>query len=715
MRLGRGDCGRFESAIRKEWLVTNGLGGFASGTVAGLNTRRYHGLLVAALRPPQQRTLTVAKIDTRACYDDTRYPLFTNEFGAGTIDPHGYRCIESFHLDHLIPVWTWALADARLEQRIWMDHGHNTVRLSFTLARATGPVSLTATPLVTWRDFHGHTRDGGEVAIDPIAGGVAVRPAAGAQPCRIVADRGAFRAHPDWYWGFRHRMEAERGLDEAEDLFSPGSFTCMLRPGETLTFSCSLEDVAADGGRESLARERARQADLLRALPAEEPAWIRHLTLAADQFVVRRSLADGTGPTGAVQAPAAEEGNVAAGAAAGRTIIAGYPWFGDWGRDTMIALPGLTLTTGRAAIAADILRTFRRYLDRGMLPNRFPDGVDHGAVVAEYNTVDATLWYFHAVHQYLLHTGDLALVAELFPALAEIVDWHRSGARHAIRVDADDGLLYAGEPGVQLTWMDAKVGDWVVTPRIGKPVEVNALWHNALRVLADLAHRLGAAEACARYRAAAEQAADSFRRRFWYSAGGYLYDVIDGPEGEPAADGRRCDHRLRPNQIFAVSLPFPLLVDAQAKAVVDVCGRRLWTSYGLRSLAPADPAYVGRYSGGPAERDAGYHRGTVWGWLLGPFATAHYRVYRDPAATRGILAPLKDHLADAGLGTISEIFDGDPPHLPCGCVAQAWSVAEVLRAWRQLPAAGPAPAARVAEPAARAATAKEVTERETDC
>ena len=671
VRLGRDDCGRFESAVRKEWLVTNGLGGFASGTVAGLNTRRYHGLLVAALRPPQQRTLAVAKIDTRACYDGTAYPLFTNEFGTGTIDPHGYRCIESFHLDHLIPVWTWALADARLQQRIWMDHGHNTVRLSFTLARAGGPVSLSATPLVTWRDFHGHSRDGREVASDPIGGGVAVWPAAAAEPYRIVADRGAFDAHPDWYWGFRHRMEAERGLDAAEDLFSPGSFTCALWPGETVTFSCSLEDVAADGGRESLERERGRQAELLRALSAEEPAWVRHLSLAADQFVVRRSLPDGTDPTGT---------------AAGRTVIAGYPWFGDWGRDTMIALPGLTLTTGRAAIAADILRTFRRYLDGGMLPNRFPDEVDRGAG-AEYNTVDATLWYFHAVHQYLLHTGDLALIEELFPSLVEIVDWHRRGARHAIRVDADDGLLYAGEPGVQLTWMDAKVGDWVVTPRIGKPVEVNALWHNALRVLADLAHRLGATEACARYGAAAEQAADSFRRRFWYPAGGYLHDVIDGPEGGP-------DHRLRPNQIFAVSLPFPLLADAQAKAVVDACGRRLWTSYGLRSLAPADPAYVGRYGGGPAERDAGYHQGTVWGWLLGLFATAHYRVYRDPAATRGILAPLKDHLADAGLGSISEVFDGDPPHLPGGCVAQAWSVAEVLRAWRQLPAAGPAAAGR---------------------
>lgn len=364
----------------------------------------------------------------------------------------------------------------------------------------------------------------------------------------------------------------------------------------------------------------------------------------------------------------------------GMTIIAGYPWFGDWGRDTMIALPGLTLTTKRPEVAADILRTFNRYVQRGMLPNRFPDGDE----TPEYNTVDATLWYFHAIHHYLIHTGDLSLIEELYPTLVEIVEHHERGSRYNIRVDADDGLLFAGEPGVQLTWMDAKVGDWVVTPRIGKPVEVNALWHNALRVMADLSKRLGKSKVPGRYREAANLVADNFRQRFWYEEGRYLYDVIDGPEGEIAADGVRYDHRLMPNQIFAVSLPFKLLEDAEAKAVVDVCARHLWTSYGLRSLAASDPAYTGCYGGAPLERDSVYHRGTVWGWLLGGFVSAHYRVYNDAAAARSFLTSIEHHLSDACLGSISEIFDGNPPHTPRGCFAQAWSVAEVVRVWKEL-------------------------------
>ncbi len=665
--LGRADCGCFERAIRREWLVTNGLGGYAAGTVGGINTRRYHGLLVTARQPPRQRMLVLAKVDTWAACGAERYPLFANEFGDGTIDPHGYRYLESFRLEDLIPVWEYALADARLEQRIWMVHGHDTVHVSYTLVRATRPLALTATPLVAGRDFHAHVRGGREMASGAIAGGVSVDTGTDTGPCRIVVDHGRFHQRPEWYWNFKHRVEERRGLDSSEDLFAPGYFVCELEPGATVTLTCSLEESAATGGAFSLATERRRQAHLVPAWAAAAPGWVQRLTLAADQFVVGSVRAGDAAPTPGPAAP-------------GSTVIAGYPWFGDWGRDTMIALPGLTLTTGRHALAAAILRTFRRTIDRGMLPNRLPER-EHE--VLEYNTVDAALWYVHAIHQYLRHSGDLALVEELFPALVEVVEWHRRGTRHGIRVDAQDGLLCAGEPGVQLTWMDAMIGDWVVTPRIGKPVEVNALWHNALRVMAELAARLGDAVAGAGYRAAADRTAASFRRRFWYPAGGYLYDVIDGPEGEPEADGTRCDRRLRPNQLFAVSLPFPLLNEGQAQAVVDVCARRLWTSYGMRSLADSDPDYVGRYRGGPLERDAAYHRGTVWGWLLGAFACAHYRVYRDPAA-RDLLAPMGQHLADAGVGSISEIFDADPPHTPRGCFAQAWSVAEVLRAWKEV-------------------------------
>jgi predicted glycogen debranching enzyme len=346
----------------------------------------------------------------------------------------------------------------------------------------------------------------------------------------------------------------------------------------------------------------------------------------------------------------------------------------------MTALPGLTLVTKRPDVADSILRTYANYVSQGMLPNRFPDvGRD-----PDYNTVDATLWYFYAIQQHLLYTNELRLVRELYPVLVNIIEWHERGTRYNIQVDRKDGLLFAGEPGLQLTWMDAKIGDWVVTPRLGKPVEINALWHNALRVMADLSQRLRKWRAAKRYREQADFVAANFQKRFWYEAGGYLCDVIDGPGGDPRPDGKRYDCRLRPNQILAVSLPFKLLNDEQAKAVVDVCAHHLWTSHGLRTLAAKDPAYTGYYGGSQLQRDSAYHQGTAWTWLLGHFVTAHYRVYQDAALARSFLTALEYHLADACLGSISEIFDGDPPHAPRGCFAQAWSVAEILRAWREL-------------------------------
>jgi predicted glycogen debranching enzyme len=346
----------------------------------------------------------------------------------------------------------------------------------------------------------------------------------------------------------------------------------------------------------------------------------------------------------------------------------------------MIALPGLTLAAGRPELATSILRTFARFVSEGMLPNRFPDAGE----APEYNTVDATLWYFVAVEQTWRRTRDRSLLDDLYPVLREIVAAHERGTRYQIRVDQGDGLLYAGEPGVQLTWMDAKVGDWVVTPRIGKPVEINALWFNALCAMRDFAVELGDDRAARDYLARAERAGRSFAESFWYERGGYLFDVIHGPEGELATDGLRRDASLRPNQVFAVSLPHPLLDNGRAKSIVDVCARHLWTPLGLRSLAPSDPRYLGRYAGGPRERDAAYHQGTVWSWLAGPFALAHYRVYADAARAKQLLAGLTAHLREACIGQLSEIHDGDAPHLPQGCFAQAWSVAETLRTWREL-------------------------------
>lgn len=669
--LGRADCGHFDCAMQKEWLVTNGLGGYAFGTVGGANTRRYHGLLVAALRPPLERTLMVAKIDVMAHYDGDGkvYPLSTNEYSSGAVDPRGYRHIESFHLEGLIPVWVYALADARLEQRIWMAHGHNTTYITYTLTRASDTVWLKLSPFCTYRDYHSHRRGGWQSEISPLQGGFEVRASTNAQPYRVVADRGRFSLGGEWYWNFRHREERQRGLDDIEDLYVPGYFNATLHPGETLTLVCSTEPVEPHAGAAALEQERQREAALDQNSPADEPPWLSQLALAADQFIVQRW------PNSSSATPSANS------AEPGTTIIAGYPWFGDWGRDTMIALPGLTLVTGRPTVAASILRTFARYISLGMLPNRFPDTT----LSPDYNAVDATLWYFYALQQYLRCTNDLNLAQELYPLLVEIIDRHRQGTRYNIYVDPLDGLLYAGEPGLQLTWMDAKVGSWVVTPRVGKSVEVNALWHNALRVMVDLARRLDQAKAAQAYQQQADYVATNFRRRYWFEAGEYLFDVIDGPAGEVGPDGKRYDDSLRPNQILAVSLPFPLLSEAQAKAVVDICAMQLVTSYGLRTLAAEDPAYTHRCRGDALQRDSAAHQGTVWTWLLGHFVTAHYRVYGQPALARSFLTPMEHHLRDAGLGSISESFDGAPPHTPRGCLARAWSVAEVLRAWREIP------------------------------
>jgi predicted glycogen debranching enzyme len=655
--LGRALTGDFDSAARREWLVTNGLGGWASGTVAGANTRRYHGVFVPALQPPLGRTVLVSQLNERVTVDGQSYPLSSNEYADGTLDPHGYRHIESFRLDGAIPTWTFALGGSLLEKRLWLVHGADTVFVNYTLVRGSGPVELAVRVMVNHRDAHMETHHAAvpEPSVQPQAGAVVVQ--SHGVPFYLRVTGGRFEPERVWHHRLKHRVETQRGLPDLEDQFAAGSFVASLALGETWTLVASLEGGASLDWAAALAAEQARAAGLVADARLErEPAWVQQLALAADQFIVRRG--------------------------AGQTVIAGYHWFGDWGRDTMIALPGLTLATGRHADAAGILRTFARFMDQGMLPNRFPDAGDQ----PEYNTVDATLWYFHAVEQYVSATGNFDLAAELVPVLADSVRWHWRGTRYGIRVDPNDGLLRAGEPGVQLTWMDAKIGDWVVTPRIGKAVEINALWINALRVMERLYRQLGKAPDQP-YDEMLRMATQGFER-FWYGEGGCLYDVIDGPDGNDAS--------LRPNQLLAVSLPFaPLRHDqhrGRARAVVDACARELLTSHGLRSLSPRHAGFIGAYGGGPPTRDAAYHQGTVWAWLIGPFVSAHLWAYGDPALARTYLAPFEHHLSDHGLGTIAEIFEGDAPFKPRGAVAQAWSVAEVLRAWREVAAyGGPAP------------------------
>jgi len=664
IRFGREITGSLEASLRREWLVTNGIGGYAMGTVAGARTRRYHSLLTASLQPPTRRTVMVASLDTWIEINGRRYPLVTHEWAAGVVLPDGYRHLEHFELDGTIPVFTWALGDVQIVQRIWMAHGHNTTYVTFTYQRGCADVRLVTKPLCTFRDHHHLTRGGFAIDVQHDAGGpwvdghtltITARPergSPGARPYRILANRGTVYAETEWWWNFHLSAEKARGEEDQEDLFAAATITTGLELGETLALALTADDGDPLPWDEALHAEQARQRALLEqaALPVDTPDWIEQLVLAADQFIVTRDI----------------------GGKNGKSIIAGYPWFSDWGRDTMIALPGLTLVTGRADDALSILRTYARYVDQGMLPNRFPD---EGAA-PEYNTVDATLWYFQAIYAWYRAAGaDHPALPELYGVLAEIVDWHIRGTRFNIARDPADGLLFAGEPGTQLTWMDVKANTWVATPRIGKPVEINALWHGALRVLAELAGALGYGADVERYARMADEVRERFNARYWYT-GGYLYDVIDGPDGD--------DPTLRPNQLFAVALPFPLLDADRARDVVTICARELAVSCGLRTLAPDETDYHGHYTGDRLQRDSAYHQGTAWAWLLGGFVDAHLRVFNDPATALSYLLPLADHLADYGLGTIGEIFDGDPPHTPRGCIAQAWSVAEALRAWHTL-------------------------------
>jgi predicted glycogen debranching enzyme len=658
--FGRSLCSDLQFSGQREWLVTNGIGGYAAGTVAGVLTRRYHGLLIAALQPPVGRRLLLTKLEETATYGAQAYRLFTDRWSGNEIEPAGFVHLERFHLEGTTPVWTYALADALLEKRLWMEPGANTTYVRYDLCRGSRPLALKIDALVNYRDHHASTHVDYHplcLTVEHVSRGVRITAGPRQAALYLLSEGARATLRHQWRNNYRLAVEEYRGLDPLDDNLHVGFFQTDLEPGDSLTLVASTEARPLLDGAEAYVRRRGREQRLLsQAKPYVDhvPAAVQHLVLAADQFIVRRRLPP---------APGSVDGDSSLD---GRSIIAGYPWFSDWGRDTMISLPGLALTTGRHDVAARVLRTFAGYLDKGMLPNRFPDAGDQ----PEYNTADATLWYLEAVRAYHAATGDDALLQDLYPALQEIVTWHQRGTRYQIRLDPADGLLHAGEPGVQLTWMDAKVEDWVVTPRIGKPVEINALWYNGLRAMAGFAQRLQ--KPAGQYEALAERALAGFSR-FWDEEIGYCRDILDGPGGHDAS--------LRPNQLFAVSLAHNPLGARQQRAVVDVCAHHLLTSHGLRSLAPTDSAYVGRYGGDRQQRDGAYHQGTVWGWLIGPFVRAHLRVYGQPAVARSFLNPLLQHLDAHCVGSLSEIFDGDPPFAPRGCIAQAWTVAEVLQTW----------------------------------
>jgi len=641
------------SLLAKEWLVTNGIGGYASGSLLGLATRRYHGLFVPEL-PGWGRTMLVPRLDDTVKWDGGQVLLSGAEYADGRIEAEGHRCLAEFRREGQTPLWRFQFDQSLLEKRIVTPQGRNTTHIEYRLTDGP-PLRLQLRPFLTCRK---HDADLALAHRGPftvrITDGRYETSLPDALPSLKYLLRprcGVFVGEPVVSAGVSYRVDRERGSPSVEDLFSPGYFAIALSTGARVGFTLSVESweqIECDGG-DYLEQERRRVTSVTALKPdLQQDPFTAHLQIAADQFLA----APGARPKEKDEA---------------KTIMAGYHWFGDWGRDAMISLEGLTLCTGRHRDANAILRTFARHVRDGLIPNLFPEGASAGL----YHTVDATLWLYHALDRYLTVTGDRDILADLYPVLQDVLQRHRQGTRFNIRVDDRDGLLQSGAPGVQLTWMDAKVGDWIVTPRRGKPVEIQALWYNALRVMVDWSRELR--KESARWVELAEQAEESFHRRYWYGAGGYLYDVVDGEAGD--------DSSLRPNQILALSLRYPILRRDRWQAIVDVVRDRLLTPFGLRTLAPDHPDYKRTYSGDLRARDAAYHQGTVWPWLIGPYVDAYLRAYGDRGEARRLLDAFHGHLQEAGIGTISEIFDAEPPYPPRGCIAQAWSVGEVLRAY----------------------------------
>jgi len=659
-----------EILLNREWLVTNGLGGYASGTISGAITRRYHGLLIAALPAPHGRVVMWSHVSEFLRFGEKDVvSLGGEERAGGQLDLQGADFLREFRLEDGLPVWIYHVRDLVLEKRVRMPHLQNTVHVTYRIISGSSRPRLELRPAFHFRHHETSVDEGsaGPYKISSVADRYEISPKRTALPTlrmKICRCQSAFTVDSKHLQQVLYRTEQSRGYTYEGDLWSPGFFYVDLANEQSITLVGSTEKwdiIEVLDPHEAAAAERERRARLLQqALPKARRDFAAELVFAADQFVIT---------------PAGRFEEAARAHAAGdevRTIIAGYHWFTDWGRDTMISLEGLALLTGRWLEAGYILRTFAHYVRDGLIPNMFPDGAREG----KYNTADATLWFFHAIGRYLQHTRDENTLTFLLPKLVDIAEHHLRGTKFNIHVDPKDGLLAQGETDYQLTWMDAKMGDWVVTPRRGKAVEINGLWYNALRLLASWLREYGDSSAADRYDACAEQARASFNEKFWFADGGYLYDVVD------VDGGTERDAACRPNQLFAISLDHPVLDAKHWGAVLNVCEQKLVTPVGLRSLSPDDPNYKPIYSGDLKSRDGAYHQGTVWAWLIGPFVDAWLKVHpHDRAAGRKFLERFPEHLSDNGIGTISEVFDARDPHYAGGCIAQAWSVAEVLRAW----------------------------------
>ncbi len=651
-----------DSCLSREWLVTNGLGGYASETLLGAPTRRYHGMFVPDLPAPCGRTVMIPRLDEEAVVEGEAFFFSGVEFDDGRIQSDLPQLLTEFMREWLTPVWRLAVKGRRIEKRILMPYGQNSVYVEYRLVEGE-PLQLRLRPFVTFRMLNARLSEAQStpfhLSVFDRGCEMHLRDNVPALKMCLRPQVGDFITEHCASPGVCYRVDRDRGSEYIEDHVSPGYFTADLTVDRPIAFVASTESWdMLDGAIEDILKaEACRVGGLLAHLEQEGSDELeRFLTLAADQFIVipgsrieERTLSNKTTDQT-------------------RTVIAGYHWFTDWGRDTMISLEGLTLCTGRYHEAQSILRTFARYVQDGLLPNLFPEGQRK----ALYHTADATLWYFHALNRYYKVTHDDETLRTLYPVVRSILEHHIRGTHFGIGVDRQDGLLRAGAEGYQLTWMDAKVDDWVVTPRRGKPVEIQALWYNALCCMSQWGGIVG--EPTDQWAALASQASRSFNRLFWHHEGGYLLDVLDGERGN--------DSSLRPNQILAVSLENPILDQMKWRAVVDVVSQKLMTPFGLRSLAQHHRNYQPRYFGDLRARDAAYHQGTVWVWLIGPFIDAWLKVYPEIAVARTMLDGFRAHLLEEGIGTVSEIFDGDPPYTPRGCIAQAWSVAEVLRVCR---------------------------------
>ncbi|HEV3332717.1 MAG TPA: amylo-alpha-1,6-glucosidase [Bryobacteraceae bacterium] len=650
----------------QEWLVTNGLGGYASGTVSGAITRRYHGPLIAALPNPLGRTMMLNGLSERLRLPDRRV-VYTGAEELAAIAPEHIIPVAAFRLEAGLPVWRYEFGGFILEKRLMLPYRQNTVHITYHLLAGNGRLRLGLRPAIHFRphDSPVSTADERQYVLTVHGDQFEITSRHDLPTLRLLV-RGpsaAFTFDRKETSSIPYPTERSRGYDWEGSLWSPGYFRTDLGEGDRTTLTASTEDwenIRALSPENAFGAELDRRNRLVAAAPpAAQTGQAAELVLAADQFLIT--------PVGRV----ADATRAHAAGDEVRTVIAGYHWFTDWGRDTMISLEGLTLATGRAIEAGWILRTFGHYIRDGLIPNLFPEGVKDGL----YNTADATLWFFHAIDRYLKFTGDRATLRQLLPKLVDIMEHHVRGTHFGIGMDPTDALLRQGQEGYALTWMDAKVGDWVVTPRRGKAVEINALWYNALRLLEQWLREEGDEHQAGIVGEIAARAKDSFNRRFWFDRGGYLYDVV-------GAENSGNDEACRPNQLLAISLDHPVLDPERWQSVMDVVTARLLTPAGLRTLAPGHPDYKAKYYGDLRSRDAAYHQGTVWPWLLGPYVDAWLKVHPgDTDGARKLLEGLVPQLQQACIGTLSEVFDAEPPYTPRGCVAQAWSVAEMLRCW----------------------------------